>query len=73
MRAVVVDMFGMTTISVPSFGVLAASTVGKVFPPSVESESFTFAQFTGELDVLATFHVTVCGGAAYPVIRAVSG
>ena len=36
-------MSGIKTDWAPSLGVLAASTVGKVFPPSVESEIFTLA------------------------------
>ena len=59
-RALVVAMFGTTTLWLPSFGVLAARTVGKVFPPSVESDILTLAQLTGAPAVLATFHVTVC-------------
>lgn len=58
--AVVVGVFGMTNASVPSFGVLAASTVGNVCPPSVLKEIFTLAQLTGEAVVLATAHVIVC-------------
>ena len=61
MRAVVVPVFGMVTDSVPSFGVLARSTVGKVIPPSVEREIFTLAALTGTAVVLATFQVTVKG------------
>ena len=58
--AVVVGVFGMAKVSVPSFGVLAANTVGKVCPPSVDKDIFTLAQLTGKAVVLATFHVTVC-------------
>jgi hypothetical protein len=58
--ACVVGVLGTVMLAVPSFGVLAEITVGKVFPPSVESEIFTLAQFTGAPVVLATFHVTVC-------------
>lgn len=47
MRAVLVVTAGMVTTSVPSLGVLAANTVGKVRPPSVEREIFTLAQLTG--------------------------
>ena len=36
-RAVVVSVFGSVTTSEPSFGVLAASTVRYLWPPSVES------------------------------------
>lgn len=58
--AVVVGVFGITNASVPSFGVLAANTVGKVCPPSVLKEIFTLAQLTGEAVVLATAQVMVC-------------
>jgi hypothetical protein len=58
--AVVVAVFGMTNASVPSFGVLAASTVGNVCPPSVDKDIFTLAQLTGAAVVLATAHVIVC-------------
>ena len=58
--AVVVGVFGITNASVPSFGVLAINTVGKVCPPSVLKEIFTFAQLTGAAVVLATLHVMVC-------------
>ena len=53
-------MFGSVTASEPSFGVLAASTFGYVWPPSVESAIFTFAVLTGATSVPATSHVTVC-------------
>src|SRR5262245_56571513 len=59
MRAVVVGVFGITTFAVPIFGVLAASTVGKVSPPSTDSEIFTFAVLIGAPLVPATFQVTV--------------
>ena len=55
--AVVVGSTGITKDSVPSLGVLAASTVGKVCPPSVLNDIFTLAQLTGEAVVLATFQV----------------
>jgi hypothetical protein len=57
--AVVVATFGIVTVSVPSFGVLAESTVGKVVPPSVDKDIFTLAQLTGAPVVPATFHVMV--------------
>src|SRR3954447_4810334 len=60
MRAVLVLIEGSVTWAVPLLGVLARSTVGKVFPPSVESRIETFAQFTGAAVVPATFQVTVC-------------
>src|SRR5262249_47242580 len=50
MRAWVVAtlaVFGMVTLAEPLFGTLAASTNGKVFPPSVDNVIFTFAQLTG--------------------------
>ena len=58
--AVVDGVLGIVTTSVPSFGVLATRTVGKVNPPSVDNRIFTLAQFTGAAVVLATAHVTVC-------------
>mgnify|MGYP001771087526 CR=1 FL=1 len=60
MRAVVVAVFGMVTTSVPSFGVLAANTVGKVCPPSVDKEIFTLAQLMGAAVVPFTLQVMVC-------------
>jgi hypothetical protein len=60
MRPKVVDAFGTVIASDPSLGVLGAMTIGKVFPPSVESVIFTFAQLTGAADVPAMLHVTVC-------------
>ena len=58
--AVVVAVLGITKASVPSFGVLATNTVGKVLPPSVLNEIFTLAQLTGDAVVLATAHVMAC-------------
>ena len=55
----VVGNAGKVTDCVPSLGVLASSVV-KVFPPSVEREIFTFAQLTGAAVVLATSQVMVC-------------
>lgn len=57
--AVVVAIAGMVKISVPSLGVLAANTIGKLCPPSVDNEIFTLAQLTGAAVVLVTFHVMV--------------
>jgi hypothetical protein len=59
-RAVVVAVLGMVSTSVPSFGVLDVNTVGKVWPPSVDKDIFTFAQLMGERLVLFTLHVMVC-------------
>src|SRR6266480_1750107 len=56
-RAVEVGVFGTLIMAVPLFGVLAARVNGKLFPPSIESNTRTFAQLTGALEVLATFHV----------------
>ncbi len=58
--AVVLAPTGIVTACEPSFAVLAAKTVGKVCPPSVDNEILTFAQLTGAAVVFATFHVTVC-------------
>ena len=48
---------GTVMTASPSFSVLAASTIGKVIPLSVDSVILTFAQATGETFVLATYHV----------------
>lgn len=58
--AVVDGVFGITKVSVPSFGVLAINTVGNVWPPSVLNEIFTLAQLTGAAVVLFTLHVMAC-------------
>jgi len=58
--AVVEDKLGIVTLWDPSLGVLSASTVGNVVPPSVDNVILTFAAFTGALAVFATFQVTVC-------------
>lgn len=58
--AVLVGVLGITSASDPSLGVLAASTVGKVCPPSVDKDIFTLAQLTGAAVVLATDQVMVC-------------
>lgn len=58
-RAVVVGVLGIRSDSVPSLVVFAARTVGNVVPPSVESESLTFAVLTGGSVVLMTFQVIV--------------
>ena len=52
-------MFGSVTASEPSLRVEAAKTVGKVCPPSVDSEIFTFAVLIGAIFVFATFQVMV--------------
>ena len=57
--AVVVAPTGIVKFSVPSLGVLAARTVGKVVPPSVDKDILTLAQFTGAPVVFATSHVMV--------------
>ena len=59
-RAVVVAVLGIVSTSEPSFGVLAANTVGKVCPPSVDKEILTLAQLIGAAVVLATAQVIVC-------------
>ena len=58
--AVVVGVLGIVNTSDPSFAVLAANTVGKVWPPSVDNDIFTFAQLTGDAVVFATDQVMVC-------------
>src|SRR5688500_20391620 len=57
-RAFSVSIEGETTACEPSFGVLSASTVGKVAPPSVESRIRTFAAFIGEPAEPPTSQVT---------------
>ena len=52
---------GSVTVSAPSFGVEADSTVGNVAPPSVESEILTALTPTGAAFVPATFQVTFSG------------
>src|SRR5687768_7672490 len=72
--AEVVAVFGMITLSLPSFTVLA-SKVLNVLPPSVEIEIFTLAQFTGDAVVLATAQVIFCTelpGHETPVFGAVT-
>ena len=59
----------MVTAWVPSLGVLAASTVGKVLPPSVDRQDAHVGRATGAAGVLATFQVTVCVRAARPSSR----
>ena len=49
----------MRTVWLPSLGVLARRTVGKLNPPSVESEILTLAVLIGAAVVLATFQVTL--------------
>ena len=71
-RAVDVVTFGSVTDCEPSLGVAAASVVGNVVPPSVDSRMLTLAQFTGDAVVLATFHVTVWV-LALPHVTAVLG
>src|SRR5438477_8059241 len=60
-RAVVVAMFGTVMLAEPLFGTLAATTLGNVFPPSVEIEILMLAALTGAAVVLATFQVTFNG------------
>src|SRR2546421_3419881 len=52
-------VFGIVTIAVPMLGTELARIIGKVFPPSVDSEIFTFAQLIGGRTVFATDQVTV--------------
>ncbi|HWP42343.1 MAG TPA: hypothetical protein VNO14_03840 [Blastocatellia bacterium] len=47
MRAEEVTALGTMKVCDPSLGVEAAIVIGKVSPPSVESETFTEEQFTG--------------------------
>ena len=57
--AVVEVPAGMVTAADPSLGVLAANTLGKVCPPSVDSVILTLAQLTGAKVVLFTSQVIV--------------
>ena len=57
--AVVEVIAGMVTAADPSLGVLAVNTLGKVCPPSVDSEILTLAQLTGAAVVLFTSQVIV--------------
>ena len=50
---------GTVIISEPSFGVLAASTVSKFNPPSVDNSMFTFEVLIPFAVVPATSHVIV--------------
>ena len=52
-------VFGTVMTCVPSLGVFAAKTVGKVCPPSEEYKILTLAVFIPLAVVPATFHVTV--------------
>ena len=52
-------VLGTGTISVPSFAVLDANTVEKLFPPSVDSKMLTNWQLMGAKSVPFTLHVTV--------------
>ena len=56
--AVVLETQGNASVSDPSFAVLAASTVGYVIPPSVESDILTFGTLNGDALVPATSQVT---------------
>jgi hypothetical protein len=74
-RAAVVCRFGIATTRLPVFGTLAARTIGKLCPPSVDSEIRTFAALTGELVVFATFQVTLnaeSGAIVMPAFGAVT-
>ena len=59
-RAVVDVGPGMVNVSVPSFGVEAISTTGKVCPPSLLRVMRTFAQLTGGKLLLFTLQVISC-------------
>ena len=59
MRLVVPVVEGTETSCEPSFGVDEANTMGKLFPPSVDSKILTAAQFTEPALVPLTLQVTV--------------
>lgn len=58
-RHVLLKVEGTVITSEPSFGVAAANTSVKVFPPSVDNKIFTLAQFTEPAFVPFTLQVTV--------------
>ena len=58
MRAVVLAELGTVTVFDPVLGVEGVNIVGKLLPPSVDNEIFTFVAFTGRAAVPAGFHVT---------------
>jgi len=58
-RADEVGVFGTVIVAVPVLSVLDARVNGKLFPPSTERRTRTFAQLIGVFAVPATFHVTV--------------
>lgn len=64
LAVVVAGTAGKFTTSVPSLGVLAESTNGKVWPPSVDNNILTSEQLTGAVVVFATFQVMVCADEA---------
>ena len=53
-RADEVGAFGTVIVAVPVLGVLDARVNGKVFPPSMDRRTRTFAQLIGVFAVLAT-------------------
>ena len=59
MRAEEVGVFGTVKVAVPVFEMPEASVNGKLLPPSIDNRTRTVAQLMGELDVLATFQLTV--------------
>ena len=63
-------VLGQVIASVPSVGVLAAMTVGKVRPPSMDIEILTFAAETGAASVPATSHVSVLGALPVTLVAA---
>lgn len=64
LAVVVAGTAGKLTTSVPSLGVLAESTNGNVWPPSVDNNILTSEQLTGAVVVFATFQVMVCADEA---------
>jgi hypothetical protein len=59
-RAIELTALGTLIVATPVLGASPASVNGKVLPPSIESNMRTLLQSIGELEVPATFHVTVC-------------
>jgi len=57
-RPWVVALSGTVMSWLPELAAFAASVTGKLWPASVDSEMFTWAQLTGAWSVLATFQIT---------------
>lgn len=60
-------IFGIVTVSEPSFGTFETNVYGKVYPLSTDNKMFTFAVLIGDRFVEATFQVIVAGWLAISV------